>query len=52
MKFDVIVRVRQAYGGKEMEVKQVEHVAIERLIKPFDEFEAELKAERGKPQII
>ena len=52
VKFDVVVRVRQAYGGKETEVKQVEHVVIERHIKAFDQFEAELRAERGKPEII
>lgn len=52
VKFDVVVRVRQAYGGKETEVKQVENVVIERHIKAFDQFEAELRAERGKPEII
>lgn len=35
-----------------MEVKQVDNIVIDRHIQPFDQYEAELKTERGKPQII
>lgn len=51
-KFDVTVRVKQAYGGREVESKQVEQIVIKSHVKPYDQFEADLKAERSKPGII
>ena len=35
-KFDVVVRVKQAYSGKEVELKDVQQSVISQMIQPFD----------------
>lgn len=52
IKFEVTVRVRQAYSKKEMETKTSTKVALEKMFMPFDEYAAAHPTEAPKVEPV